>query len=99
MLRYVAKMGQAIAIVLSLTIPSHAAECGKRDKVVAFLADRYKEVRRAIGIVGNRGIMELFVSKKGTWTVLMTNTDKLSCIVAAGESFQRAKGFINGPEA
>ena len=29
--------------------------------------------------------------KTGTWTVLLTNTQGISCIVAAGESFERAK--------
>ena len=45
-----------------------------------------------MGLVSNRGVMEFFVSEKtGTWTVLLTNTKGISCIVAAGESFERSK--------
>ncbi|MGI9415145.1 MAG: hypothetical protein ACR2PM_15830 [Hyphomicrobiales bacterium] len=75
-----------------LAPPAHAAECGKHDKVIQFLGAKYKEQRKAMGLVSNRGVMELYVSEKtGTWTVLLTNTDGVSCIVAAGESYERAK--------
>ena len=69
-----------------------SAECGKHEKVIDFLASKYKEHRDAMGLVSNRGVMEFFVSEKtGTWTVLLTNTQGISCIVAAGESFERSE--------
>jgi hypothetical protein len=36
--------------------------------------------------VANDGsLFEIFVSDKGTWSLLITNGKKISCIVAAGE--------------
>lgn len=84
----------AVAFGLSAMIatPAQAAECGKHEKVIQFLGSKYKEQRNAMGLVSNRGVMEFFVSEKtGTWTVLLTNTQGISCIVAAGESFERSK--------
>ena len=69
-----------------------SAECGKHDRVVAFLQSKYKERRVGLGLVSNRGVMELFVSAKArTWTVLLTDTQGIACIVAAGDSYEQAK--------
>lgn len=86
----------AIAVAFGLgaliATPAQAAECGKHEKVIKFLGAKYKEQRNAMGLVSNRGVMEFFVSEKtGTWTVLLTNTQGIACIVAAGESFERSK--------
>lgn len=100
MLRNAAKFGLVAAIVALSTIPSHSAECGKHDTVVAFLITKYKEQRIGIGVVANRGVMELFVSKpNGTWTVLLTNTKGVACIIAAGENFEKVKGLPLDPGA
>ncbi len=64
-----------------------AAECGTYDKVKAFLAKKYQERVYATGLVGPRGAMEIYVSEAGTWTVLLTTPQKISCIVAAGDSW------------
>ena len=85
-------LGALVAFLIYWTLPSKAAECGKHDKVVKFLDTKYKEQRTAIGLVAYRGVMEFFVSEKtGTWTILLTNTQGISCIVAAGESYEKSK--------
>ena len=82
----------AFGLAAMLAPPAHAAECGKHEKVIQFLGAKYKEQRKAMGLVSNRGVMEFYVSEKtGTWTVLLTNTQGVSCIVAAGEHYENAK--------
>jgi hypothetical protein len=36
------------------------------------------------GLVSQTRIIELYVSQKGTWTVLVSRPDGMSCLVAAG---------------
>ena len=84
-----------LAVAFFVTFPVQkavSAECGEHHKVVAFLQSKYKEHHVGLGLVSNRGVMELFVSAKTrTWTVLLTNTQGIACIVAAGESYERSK--------
>lgn len=83
------------AFFLTFVAEAWSAECGKHDKVVAFLSSKYKEQRTSMGIVSNRGVMEFFVSDStGTWTILLTNTQGISCIVASGENYELAKNLV-----
>ena len=34
-------------------------------------------------------ILEVFVSEQGTWTILATDTHGLSCVISAGEGWDR----------
>ncbi len=40
--------------------------------------------------------MEIFVSPAGTWTILATGTDGLSCVLAVGEGFDAAPPQVAG---
>lgn len=75
------------AAVVSPT-PVHAAECGKHENVIAFLGKKYKEQLQAMGLVSNKGFMQLFVAETGTWTVILTTPQGISCIVAAGDNYE-----------
>jgi len=68
--------------------PAAAAECGKHEKVIAFLGKKYKEQLQAMGMVSNKGFMQLFVAETGTWTVILTTPQGISCIVAAGDNYE-----------
>jgi hypothetical protein len=78
--------------VISALIVSSAAlsapQCGPHKKIVEMLSKRFSEVPKAIGIVGEKRIMEVFLSKKGTWTILVTNSEGLTCILAAGDDWE-----------
>lgn len=82
-----------IVFVFAFLIPSYgmAAECGKHGKVLKFLERKYKEVVISKGLIGPNGFMELLVSKTGSWTVLLTNTQGISCISAAGQNYFNVK--------
>jgi uncharacterized protein YfiM (DUF2279 family) len=69
--------------------PSSAAmQCGKHDDIVKALTTKYTESRRAMGVVSAKAVMEIFMSPKGTWTILVTGTNGTSCITASGEEWQ-----------
>ena len=63
--------------------------CGDRTKLIETLAQKYDEVPSAFGIVGQKNLVELFVSKSGSWTMLMTQSSGATCIMAAGQSWEQ----------
>lgn len=81
------------ASTLALMATQSAAQanryCAPRDSVVQRLAENYGESRQSIGL-GQQGTMiETFASSDtGTWTILSTNPRGISCIEAAGYSFE-----------
>jgi hypothetical protein len=85
---------------LVLTAPGIAqaqfAMCGERAAIVEQLKTRYQESRQAVGLISNSGAAELFVSEKGTWTMLMTLTNGKSCIIAAGHSWDASPTLAQG---
>jgi hypothetical protein len=74
----------------SWTLPATAQQlpCGKRDDMVKSLFSQYREEQRAIGLANQTAIIEVFTSKTGSWTILLTKPDGASCIVSAGEAWE-----------
>ena len=71
------------------TANAEAAKCGERAKLVSMLKKRYKEEPVGLGISQkNTEAFEIFVSEKGTWTVTMTMSNGLTCVMAVGHSWQ-----------
>ncbi len=79
-----------LAAVLAATQIAHSApQCDTRETVIALLADRYNETRRAIGIAGQSAVMELFASDAtGTWSITMTLPDGRMCLMASGANYE-----------
>jgi hypothetical protein len=73
-------------------------QCGPREGVLAVLAEQYGESRRGIGIAGNNAVMELFASgETGTWTVTVTLTNGMTCLLASGQNFESLTDAIPAP--
>lgn len=92
-------------VAVSLVVASLAAgtqtaaatyRCGPHDKIIEVLGTRYQENRQALGLSGHASVIELFVSAAGTWTVTSTNTQGLTCVIAAGEAWQQAPKRLAG---
>ncbi len=62
--------------------------CLPHDDAVAKLKNTYGEEKIGLGL-GQRGasVVELFVSESGTWTVLVTRTNGMSCVAASGDNW------------
>lgn len=79
------------ATALAAASMAQAANCGDRDKVVEKLASKYDEHLTAGGLQQTRSalsVMEIWASSKtGTFTVLITSPEGISCVVAAGTDF------------
>lgn len=73
--------------------------CGQHAKIIKNLAEKYQESRVAVGVTP-RGILEVFRSKAGSFTVIYTRTNGVTCLLAAGEGWEDLK-FTEpvGPES
>lgn len=69
--------------------------CGVRDTVIERLELRFGEIQQGTGLVSTNRVLELWRSKDGTWTILMTRPDGKTCIMAAGEGWDE-KGAVPG---
>jgi hypothetical protein len=64
--------------------------CAKHAQIVEYLKDEFQELQGAFGLVGDRAILELFLSPQGaTWTIVITDVSGKSCILAAGDSWEQ----------
>jgi hypothetical protein len=92
----------SVAIVLSaaslfgLVGEAVAMQCANHDKMAKALTGKFKETRRAMGVVNSTAVMEVFMSPQGTWTVVVTDTKGIACIAASGEEWQDVPAAIAG---
>lgn len=90
----------ALATTLGFTNYADAAMCGSRDSVTKLLANRYKEEPVAIGMVSDRGVMEVYVSNDtSTWSIVVTTPQGKTCIIAAGQNYEGVDFIAKGPQA
>ena len=74
------------------------AKCGDRAKLIEVLKDRYKEFPVALGISQkSTEAFEVYASEAGSWTVLMTMSNGVACVMAAGHSWQDLPKQVAGP--
>ena len=71
--------------------------CGQRENVLRGLTGTYTETPSAMGLSNNGGVVEILTSPKGdTWTIIITMPNGLSCLIAAGENWEK---MPNRPES
>lgn len=83
----------ATALVLGATaVTAAAAEpiaCGSREEMTERLKRTFGEAQTGLGLVSAASVIEVWSSKEtGTWTILMTDPEGQSCLVAAGEAWK-----------
>lgn len=76
--------------VLALSTLSAQAQfiCGGHSDLVAGLAQAFQQKQIGYGVVGQAGIVEIYVSASGTWTMLVTDVQGRSCIFATGDGWE-----------
>ena len=90
-----AYLGLALVPVLTLGSFEAAAQtaCSPRTEVVGHLAKKYGEAPVAIGVTNKGGLVEVLTSGDGnTWTIIVSQPNGTSCMVAAGEGW-RTKAY------
>jgi hypothetical protein len=76
-----------------------AMQCANHDSMTKALTGKFKETRRAMGVVNSTAVMEVFMSPQGTWTVVVTDTRGIACIAASGDEWQDVPVAVSGLES
>ena len=79
-----------VGIVIGMLVrPAHAQPvCALRDTVLAGLEKRYKEEPVAMGLASNGMVIEVLASPSGSFTIILTQTSGMSCVMADGEAWE-----------
>ncbi len=87
-------------LALSTQVQAAGPKCGERTSLIKVLNDKYKEKPRALGLsTKGTAMFEIYTSKTGTWTIVMTTTTGATCIMAAGHSWEDALQIAEGPQS
>jgi hypothetical protein len=89
--RLAAVLGLAL-LVPSLPLPAAAQglSCAERDVVIGRLAETFGERFGGGGLQDSSSVFEVWVSEtSGTWTILKTQADGTTCIMAAGTDWEK----------
>ena len=63
--------------------------CDRRANIIGSLAEKYREAPVAIGVTSTGSIVEVLTTGDGTtWTIIVSNPNGTSCLVAAGEGWR-----------
>lgn len=77
------------ALASSARAGAEGEACASRARVVEKLAERFGETLAGLGLHRDDGVLEVYRSRAtGTWTIVMTRPDGLSCLVAAGQRWE-----------
>jgi hypothetical protein len=73
--------------------------CMDRVNVLKILDQKHKEAPASLGVTVSGEVVEVLVSEKGTWTIIVTTPNGVSCLVAAGESWENIERVAAGKPA
>jgi len=94
MIRLCRSAGLLMALLLAQ--PAAAGDggrpvCGERERILRQLAEEFGETRRSRGLARGGGVVEIFANaRSGSWTIVVTGADGVTCLLAAGEGFEIA---------
>ena len=81
-----------LTTVAALIIPALASAaplvCGARDEVLTKLASSFHEEPVSVALTSDGQLLEVLKSDTLTWSILITNPNGVTCLVAAGENWQ-----------
>ncbi|WP_299945395.1 hypothetical protein [uncultured Ruegeria sp.] len=94
-------MIRLVALLAMTPSLAWASNCAEREHVIQKLQNSYSEELRFGGLQKSRGVqsvMEVYVSREtDSYTVIVTQPNGISCIVAVGTDFFEAIPAINLP--
>lgn len=79
----------ALVLATEMANAQQRAQCAERNLVIDRLTTKYGETRQTMGLAANNGIVEMHASDEtGSWTITVTHPNGITCLVAAGTSFE-----------
>ncbi len=88
-------------MVFFVAFPAMAQEtapCVKRADFLSHLSSNYDEAPIALGLTASGRVLEVVASEGGSWTIIVTMPNGVSCGIASGEHWELVKEPMNkGP--
>ena len=86
-------MIRAALIAAMLATPAAAQTaltCFPREAVMVRLAEAFGETLQSIGLGNGGAVVETFANlQTGTWTITVTTTEGITCLIGSGQAFER----------
>tara|TARA_B100000287_G_C20477208_1_gene719664 strand:- start:475 stop:783 length:309 start_codon:yes stop_codon:yes gene_type:complete len=77
-----------VVVMFSFSYTAYAqVACGPRTDVVKRLANKYQEFQVAMGLSVSGNLVEVFVSKEGAFTILLSEPNGQACIATTGHNW------------
>ncbi|MBL4615618.1 MAG: hypothetical protein JKY27_12185 [Magnetovibrio sp.] len=97
-------LGAAVLSMGLMALPAVASAqgpttCASRDKVVEALKDVYAEKPVSLGLTDAGAVIEVMASQEGSFTIVITHPNGLTCPIAAGKAWQSITAKLNGEGA
>ena len=84
-----------LALLIALPAVAGPLICAQRADIVKHLEGIYNERLEEFGLTNRCDVMELLLSPRDdTWTLILTNPRGFSCMMEAGEDWQRAPDVL-----
>ena len=96
-------IGLVVTVVVSafsFALPASTAEseyCGERQDILRVLKGRLHERQTALGRTSDGRTLEVFAAPSGSWTVLVSYSSGLSCLVTRGVEWRQIERKRAGP--
>ena len=87
MTRLIALLAAGAVSLMSTGVAAQAL-CGERAHIVDRLDLEFSETPQALGLSEDGALVEVMVSPSGSWTILVTYPQKLTCVVATGDGWE-----------
>ena len=92
MRRYYTVILSTLILIIGLVLLAPAAlaqpVCGLHQSISDSLKKSYTEAPVSMGLTVSGGIIEVFASKEGTWTMVITQPNGTSCLIAVGQNWE-----------
>lgn len=88
-----------VILLSAMALPADAqlVLCGDRAELTNQLENEHSETQRGVGLTRDGRLVEVFASRAGTWTLLLTRPDGNACVVGYGEHWQTTPAKETGP--
>jgi len=70
--------------------------CSSHDAVMQTLNGKFAETTVSMGLANNGTVVEVLSSPDGTWTIVMTAPNGVTCLLAAGDYWQTLPKKVAG---
>ena len=88
----------ALVIASFVVAPTALAQsvCGSHKMVAENLRKTYAETPISMGVTVGGAVVEVFASSDGSWTLVITQPNGVTCLIAAGKDWENLPKLARG---